>query len=419
MRFLCIGDVHIGRSSSRVPPGSDAPTGAADAWLRAVDAAIECDADAVLVAGDLVDDNSGYFAALGPVKQGMELLAKHGIPVYAIAGNHDFRVLPKMAPALAPLGFHLLGIEGVWECASVATSDGQDQVRLWGWSFPGPSWKQSPIAGFPKEEIGAARLPVLAMVHGEITSGPSYYAPLFLEAMRRCNADLWLVGHVHKPADYRSEGFSVINLGSLQALDPGEAGVRGAWLVDVTASGIEARQIPVSSVGYLEATLDAGGIRDEADLTTAFEQLFECSVFPNDYELLRVYRVRVGGRSSRLEDLRKMCERIQTDQPWLRDRRIVVDQVVFEALPELDLQELAGRHDAPGVLARMILACEAGRLDQEYPDLMRNAEQARSRLLRKADVGNDTLLPPMPQIVREECVRLLEALLTGRQGHNA
>jgi DNA repair exonuclease SbcCD nuclease subunit len=54
----------------------------------------------VLVAGDLVDQNSGYFTVLGLLMQGLHMLAIHGIPVYAIAGNHHLQILFDMAATL-------------------------------------------------------------------------------------------------------------------------------------------------------------------------------------------------------------------------------------------------------------------------------------------------------------------------------
>jgi len=54
----------------------------------------------VPAAGDLVDQNSGYFTALGLLMQGLHVLAIHGIPVYAIACNHAFQILFDMAATL-------------------------------------------------------------------------------------------------------------------------------------------------------------------------------------------------------------------------------------------------------------------------------------------------------------------------------
>lgn len=415
MRFLCIGDIHIGRSSSRIPSGVQVSRTAGDAWLRATEKAIELDADAVIVAGDVVDANYAYFAALGPLRAGMQRLSEAGIPVYAISGNHDFEVLRKMAGALEPWGFRLLGAKNVWEHEVVISRrGGSEQVQLWGWSFPGSTCEVSPLESFPDVGFGSASMPKLAVVHGTITPGPNSYAPLSLQRMQSAGIDLWLVGHEHKPADYRGEGASVINLGSLQALDPGETGLRGPWLVEVDASGIEARQIPVSTVAYFDDTLDVSGLRDEDELRAALEALFERCALPEGYEPLRVYRLTAAGRAPFPERIRQMCDRIVLDQPW-QDRQIFIDDVAFGVLPDLDLEEIAGRLDAPGVLARMVLACQNGSLSSEYERLATAAGDARSELLRSVPSLDACALPDVQDMVREECLRLLDALMRGRQ----
>ncbi len=55
--------------------------------MQVVDAVRRCDANAVLLGGDLVDNSS----ELGSLRAMVEQLAKFG-PVLAVGGNHDSRV---------------------------------------------------------------------------------------------------------------------------------------------------------------------------------------------------------------------------------------------------------------------------------------------------------------------------------------
>src|SRR5690606_1937215 len=97
VRILCAGDLHLGRRSSRVPWDGDGAAGScAEAWMRLVECAIRERVDLVALSGDLVDHDNRWFEAFGPLERGLKRLADAGIPVYAVAGNHDYDTLPHL-----------------------------------------------------------------------------------------------------------------------------------------------------------------------------------------------------------------------------------------------------------------------------------------------------------------------------------
>ena len=113
VRILFVGDMHLGRLPSRVPSAALdregmnlLEIGPAGTWKRIVDAAIEHGVDAVALAGDLVERDNAMFEAYGPLATGVRKLVAQGIIVAGVAGNHDTRVLPKLAMEID--GFHLL-----------------------------------------------------------------------------------------------------------------------------------------------------------------------------------------------------------------------------------------------------------------------------------------------------------------------
>ena len=121
--ILAIGDVHLGTACSGVPDeisslGLD-PRGLTPAATLAlsIDFAIEEKLDAVLFAGDVVGSTNSRFEAMRPLEEGIRRLLKAGIQVIAVAGNHDFEALPRLAALID--GFTLLGAGGQWEAKMI------------------------------------------------------------------------------------------------------------------------------------------------------------------------------------------------------------------------------------------------------------------------------------------------------------
>ncbi|RMF20195.1 MAG: DNA repair exonuclease, partial [Deltaproteobacteria bacterium] len=126
VKLLCIGDIHLGRRPGRLPSDLFAEEGAAlgplAAWRRAVDEAIDRRVDAVLLAGDVVEQEDDFYEAFAPLEEGVRRLQDAGIAVLAVAGNHDVAVLPRLARVID--SFRLLGAGGRWEEATVEGEDG-------------------------------------------------------------------------------------------------------------------------------------------------------------------------------------------------------------------------------------------------------------------------------------------------------
>ena len=64
MRILAVGDIHLGRRPSRLPQDLDnraSDLGPSGAWQRTVTAALAADVKAVLLAGDVVEQENDFF----------------------------------------------------------------------------------------------------------------------------------------------------------------------------------------------------------------------------------------------------------------------------------------------------------------------------------------------------------------------
>ena len=139
-KFLCTADVHIGRISS-VPGDIDGgDLTALGAWGRIVDLAVREGADAVLVAGDFYDSRSAQYESRARVKTTLDRLQAAGIPVVAVAGNHDHDALPDFARVYRGL-IHVLASDQ-WEHIEIKG------VRVIGRSFRSEYHRQSALAEF-------------------------------------------------------------------------------------------------------------------------------------------------------------------------------------------------------------------------------------------------------------------------------
>ncbi len=236
-RILFVGDMHLGRQPGSVPDflltdhGLTArDLGPATAWERVVEHAINRRVHAVALAGDLVHRLNALHEAYGLLETGISKLTDAGITVCAVAGNHDFDTLPRLAKLTDK--FILLGPADTWS-SHLINGDGDSEVRLVGWSFPATHFPQSPLHQKPPAaEVG---LITLGLLHADRDVGRSPYAPVASADLTACNYQGWFLGHIHLP-DPVTDLPAPIYLGSVTGLDPTETGLHGPLLVTVTSA---------------------------------------------------------------------------------------------------------------------------------------------------------------------------------------
>ncbi len=360
MRVLCTGDLHIGRRPTRLPDGVDGRAHTcARAWEDVVAYAIDQQVEVLALSGDVVDRANRYFEALDPLKRGLERLAESGIVTVAVAGNHDFDVLPQLERVLARESFRLIGRGGQWQRETV-TSRAGESLHVDGWSFPAEHWPDDPLAAYPR--VVRDDVPVLGLLHADLDVTGSRYAPVRLADLRTCPVDVWLLGHVHAPARHGiAHGATVLYPGSPQAMDPGEPGLHGVWMLDIVSGAPPVvRQIPLATVRYETLTIDVTGALDGDELRTTVVNELGAAVthIVSESGPLRhlVIRLRVTGRTalhgraaSELDDMIRDYTRTEGEAT------AYVEQVVDATRPEYDLLEIAKGTDAPGALARLLI----------------------------------------------------------------
>lgn len=421
--ILCTGDIHLGRHPGRVDSGAKSLSPTA-VWERIVDEAINRDVDALALTGDVIDRDNRYYEARGPLERGVMRLGEAGIPTFAVAGNHDYDVLPDLVSDIGGEYFHLLGAGGHWEHRTIESEEGEP-VHLVGWSYPAQHVQTSPLDSL---ELPTQRGTTIGLLHTELDKPGSPYAPVRSADLAGSSVDAWLLGHIHRPHQPDCGTGLVLYPGSPQPLDPGEPGEHGAWLVQLGAGSARCRQLPLATLRYRELTVNLEGVDDESGFRRKItgglrEDLDDTAEAPGELERV-VYRLRLTGRTT----LHRRID--QLGAPLVDDLNLSaggvdadVDRVIRNTVPPIDLERLAGGNDPPGVLARCLLEVQQGQDHELSRDCRGLFETIRTRI---EEVHHSNAYKPLvddeqpgeewmrDQIIREGMALLDEMLSSDR-----
>lgn len=359
--LLAVGDIHLGRSPAALHPDlapRSAELGPEAAWARCVDEAIKRDVDGVLLAGDVVERSRDLLVAYGDLKKGVERLAGAGIPVLAVAGNHDTVVLPRLAAEIGPL--HLLGAGGRWEEKNIG------KLRVLGWSFPQSHVRHNPLRDLPRLDRPDR---VIGLLHCDRDQSDSPYAPVTSQELKAAGTAAWLLGHIHQP-DRLDAAQPIGYLGSVTALRASDTGPRGPWLVAWKRGRIEATHLPLAPLRFDRLEVDVSELAASDELAEAVlaagrahvEAVGEAPYAPDVIGL----RLVLTGRCRFERALAGAAEELVTaSRPWREGPvRLFVQKTLIAVEPAVDLERLARQEDPSGLLARRILVLQ----DPTHPE---------------------------------------------------
>lgn len=377
--LLCTGDLHLGRHPTRIPPERDgAGFSPKTVWHETVEKAVEADVDAVVITGDVVDLENRYFEAYGAFEAGARALAQAGIPAFVVGGNHDAETLPRMVDDIGSDTLHLLGRSGNWE-RHVFELDGKPALALVGWSFPMEHVRSSPLRNYALDPYPGC--PTVGVLHGDLGVAESDYAPVSESELSNAQVDAWLLGHIHKPGIRREDSPLILYPGSPQPLDPGEVGAHGPWFVRVDRNGqIETEHCPMATVRYETFNVDVSDLTDAKELPGEVSESLSAHIrqeLDSARLALILARVVLTGRSDAHADLAREREVI-TDQLGLQLNGIpvVVESLVLESRPAVDLEELSQGDSPVAWLAKLLQNLENGRAGNISEDLVEDSLEA-------------------------------------------
>lgn len=424
--LLCTGDLHLGRHPTRIPGELDGKQFSPKAaWRSTVREAIDRNVDGLLVTGDVVDRENRFFEAYGPLEEGLSRLDEADVPVVVVSGNHDFDVLPRLMDDLESESVRFLGGDGNWD-RTVIERDGEPITYVDGWSFPDEHVLQSPLGDYDRSSPTDA--PLIGLVHADLDSPESEYAPVSSSELVDTPADAWLLGHVHEPQVRRSADPFVVYPGSPQALDPGERGSHGPWVVTVGPAGsVSAEQIPLAGLRYDRLEVDVSRADDAKDVPSIVSdrvsEHVRGGVETGPLGLL-LARVTLTGRTTAHGELVDRRESVEEQLSFKEGSLPVrVESLEVETRPEADLEEIAGGDTPAAYLADLLLTLERDEGDEEYRQLVTDARDAMQRAhassaydeLRRQDGTDSPDETDAVETVERQAKLLLDELLDQKE----
>jgi DNA repair exonuclease SbcCD nuclease subunit len=424
--ILCTGDLHLGRHPSRIPERLDGPECSPKAvWRETVQQAIDRDVDAVVVTGDIADRENQYFEAYGAFEDGAIRLDEAEIPTITVAGNHDCDVFPRIVKDVDLDHLQLLGENGSWE-RWILERDGDPLVHFDGWSFPDEHVHESPLDEYdlPNEDV-----PTIGVLHAELDSRGSQYAPVQSSELRDTYATAWLLGHIHSPGVPIESDPLALYPGSPQALDSGEPGAHGPWMLTVDSEGnTTIEHLPLSSIRYDHLKVDVSGANDPQAVTPMVtEQIQEHVQSISNVGQLELFlaHVQLTGRTEAHADLVDQRPRIREQLGTkIGSVDVRIGSINVETRPEVDLEARAQGDDAVAYLANLLLELETGERSDEHEPLVTDSLNAMRQthsasayniLRRESDIDQPNQDDALEMVERQARV-LLDTLLNQKEG---
>ncbi len=362
IHLICAADLHLGRQV-----GSERSY-VIQAWEILIDTCInyEPKIDALLLAGDLIDKNNCFLEIRGVFLKGISKLLAQGIPVIAVKGNHDSKILDQFHSALGNSQFRLIGANGMWERTSFMIKG--RVLHIDGISFTEAHMKSNPLSGRtwdPTSEGDA----LIGLLHCDIDVRDSDYAPVQSSDFNGLPHHAWILWHLHIPRTIRSDRPLVQHCGSLQGLDIGqsECGPRGAWKLTIDPYGTVASTfIPLAPLRWEQVGIDVSKISGsgwEEQVLKKIED--EITLLADDSEATEIIGVRLQleGRTSIYRELLRNLPKLQEQESsgiTSKGRFIpyFLESVRNHTRPELDLASLAEGKNIVSAIARKLLQAQ-------------------------------------------------------------
>lgn len=359
-RFVHTADIHLdsplkGLSSQ---DGTVAPrirTATREAFDNLIGHAIEEEVAFLVIAGDLYDgDWRDYKTGLFFVGQ-MGRLAKVGIPVYVVYGNHDAESqitkrleLPDNVQAFSSRKPQTFTIKEL-------------HVALHGQSFRQRDITDNLMLAYPEPVAGAFNIGVLHTGLGGMDCHPNY-APCTLDDLVNKGYQYWALGHVHR-CNILHERPYVVAPGNIQGRNIRETGPKGAYVVTVEDGEVrDLALFEADIVRWAVIPVSVDGHSRVADVVDSIRDAIEQAVAGESDGRLLVGNVRLQGRTGLHDQFVGSAERLLAEARavalGLGDEVAWVERLVVATEPTVDRATLAARKDAMGGLQRILIEAE-------------------------------------------------------------
>lgn len=263
-RFLHIADLHLDAPfSGRAELRQRLRAAQRESLSAAVDAALEHRVHALMIAGDLVDQESCAYDTAAFIRGQLARLHRSGIAVFYAHGNHD----PASSALDLPPWVETFDSR---YARMVEVRDGAGQVvgAVVGAGFTRSQEYDSLVASYPRRH---GRIPTVGLMHTQLAEEAGRgtpYAPVSLAQLEALQYDYWALGHIHRRQSY---GQHIQYSGCLCGAGYGDTGPQGGLLVEVAGQGTPSiRFLPLARMQWERETLEGlAACQDEGALFDA------------------------------------------------------------------------------------------------------------------------------------------------------
>ncbi len=319
------------------------------AYENLIQLCIERNVDFLLLAGDIYDASDRSLRAQIYFREGLEKLARHGIQVYLVHGNHDPLDRKELSLSL-PVNTH------VFPPGQVASygyeRDGKELARIYGVSYPRSQVKESYLPAFKREE---GDFFAIGLLHTNVDGNSAHdnYAPVARAELIHQGFDYWALGHIHQKNIIHNEEPVILYPGNIQGRNVKETSERGCYFVKVQDKKV--RELSFCATDCLRwyqeevHVSDCEQIQESLDLLEAKKE--EVRIQAGGRGAL--VRFHLTGRTSlhpffhdekNLADIQEMLRRQEEE----RDDFVWIDSFAVGTRPLIQLEQLAEEETLPG-----------------------------------------------------------------------
>ncbi len=411
LKFIHTADIHLDSPLRGLEAHDDAPVAEIrGATRRVFDALIDLAIDEavafIIIAGDLYDgDWKDYNTGLYFVGR-MGRLARAGIKVFIVSGNHD--AASQITKAM-PLPDNVT-VFSARKPQSVKLAE--LGLVIHGQSYPFRAVSENLAAQYPKSEPGYVNI---GLLHTSLTGreGHEAYAPCTVGELQAKGYDYWALGHVHQREIVALAPWIVFP-GNIQGRHIKEEGAKGVTMVTIEEGRIiEVQERPLDVLRWVRCQVDVSGCASIESVYNAVRQGLVRERDRADGRTLAVRLVLSGACSVHGRLLARAAQ-------WTEEFRgiaagfgdIWLEQVRFHTSRKVQLEEITG-DDTP--LAALLQTVD--NLEIEGDTLLRLAPELavlKSKLPPEIDSDDELFLEPSPEknaLLRDEVRELLIARL--------
>ncbi len=236
LKLLHIGDVHLDTSFHSSDPQLRAilRDGLRRAFDNAIETCISEGVDALLIAGDLFDNDKLSFQTEQYLIKAFNKLADADIKVFYATGNHDPGDKSYRANMIKwPNNVHLFCEETAQE-VKLLKGNGEAIATIVGVGHKSNREARNLIKLFPE---GSIEMPYIGLVHAMVTNAGGVekhdrYLPCTKEDLEEKGYSYWALGHIHIRQQI-GQSQRIYYSGNLQGRHPRETGEKGGLLVTI------------------------------------------------------------------------------------------------------------------------------------------------------------------------------------------